>query len=275
MRLLFALTAFVLTAAVVVTAQDTKPAQPDPAQPKAKAVQPKAVQPKIQPVQPKAAMVTAARMAQLEEEFETLEAHRDVKKAYVRAAEVSLGAAKARLELIAKAAAAGNTSATEKITAEFEVEMAKAQFEIRQAELKEVEVKVKYAKKRLEDAKAAGVRPLPGIRPVPLDPLPNVRFAADEKVVAELKAKIEKLAAEVAKLAAESKKAEAELKVAEAELKRIEEIAKLGRIKAGTIEAAEAKVKEAKEKSEKLSKQSKALEASITDLRAKLKEIEK
>ena len=47
--------------------------------------------------------------------------------------------------------------------AEADFEMAKAQVDIRAAELKEVEVKIKHAKKRLDDAKLGGVRPLPGL----------------------------------------------------------------------------------------------------------------
>jgi hypothetical protein len=171
-QFLFAAAAFVLTGAIVASAQDVKPAQPNPAQPKA--VQPKAVQPKVlpvQPVQPRPVAVTAARMAQLEEEVETLEAHRDVKKAHMRAAEVGVAAAKARYEVVEKAAKGGAVaSAAEVTTAKFDVQMAEAQLLIRAAELKEVEVKVKFAKKRLEDAKAAGVRPAPGVRPVPVDP---------------------------------------------------------------------------------------------------------
>jgi chromosome segregation ATPase len=105
--------------------------------------------------------------------------------------------------------------------------------------------------------------------------LPNIGLAADEQAIAELKAKIEQLAAEAAKVAADSARANAELKLAEAELVRIQKIAMLGRVKPGTIEAAEAKVKEGKEKIEKLSKQLKAIDAALADLRAKLKEVEK
>ena len=273
-RTLLALAAFVLTGAAAVTAEDPAPAKPT----LPRAVQPKVVQPKVQPlpVQPR---VTAAKMAQLEEDFETLEAQRDVKKAQIRAARVAMEGAQARHELVAKAGAAG-AAATELITAKFDVEMAKAQLEIREAELKEVEVKVRHARKRLDDAKAAGVRPQPGVRPVPMDPPPadplsQVRFAADEKEVAELKAKIEKLTAEVEKNAAESKKARAELEAAKKELARIKDIAMRGRVRPGTIEAAEAKVKEAEEAVEKAGKQSKSLQGQLEELQKKLKELGK
>src|SRR5690348_15654276 len=83
--------AYLLVVAAVAAAQDTKPAQP---------AQPKVVQ--VQPVQPGVVRVTAARMAALEEEFETLEAHRDVKKAIVRAAEVAVKAAAGNLSHVEK-----------------------------------------------------------------------------------------------------------------------------------------------------------------------------
>ena len=41
--------------------------------------------------------------------------------------------------------------------------------------------------------------PAPGLRPVPVDPAPNVRFAADEKAVAELTAKLDKVTIAVQK----------------------------------------------------------------------------
>lgn len=119
--------------------------------------------PAVQPLQPRVVPVTAARMAALEEEVETLEANRDVKKAYVRAAEVALKANEKTYALVK--AATGTASATELNKAEADFEMSKAQLDIRVAELKEVEVKIKHAKKRLEDAKAAGVRPAPGVQP--------------------------------------------------------------------------------------------------------------
>jgi hypothetical protein len=158
-RVLFAAVTAVLGCAVVA-AQEPKPAQPKavPAQP-------------VQPLPIRVAGVTAARMAQLEEEVETLEAHRDVKKAYLRAAEVSAKVNEKLFALMQKAANAA--SAMDLGEAEAKFETAKAQVDIRAAELKEVEVKIKYAKKRLEDAKATGVRPAPGaVRPEPkaIDP---------------------------------------------------------------------------------------------------------
>ncbi len=167
--------AFVLTG-TLVSAQDPRPVVQPPAAPRP-AVQPNPVpvQPGAQPILPRPIMVTPARMAQLEEELETLEATRDVKKAHVKAAEVSVEATKVRFDLVAKTSAAtGAGSQSEVLTVKFDYELAKAQLEIRLAEVKEIEVKVKYAKKRLDDAKLGGVRPLPGgARPAPVDPAPN------------------------------------------------------------------------------------------------------
>lgn len=163
-RFLLAGGVFVLVVAVTV-AQDTKPAQP-PANP----IQPKAVQPKagqIQPVlpggaaQPALSKAAANRIAAAEEEVETLEAHRDTRNAHVRAAEVAVEMTRVKASRTNRLVQTGAVTKEEADTAKLEVEMAKAQLEIRIAEMKEVEVKIKYAKKRLDDAKASGVRPPP------------------------------------------------------------------------------------------------------------------
>jgi hypothetical protein len=140
---------FALVVASVAWAQDAKPL---PAAGQAKA--------QVQPAQPGVfARVTPAKMATLEEEFEMIEAHREVRKAHVRAAEVALKGAEVHLDLMGKAG--GAAPQVEVARAKMDVEAAKAQLDIRMAELKEVEVKIKHAKKRLDDAKAAGVRPPP------------------------------------------------------------------------------------------------------------------
>jgi len=133
---------------------------------------------------------------------------------------------------------------------------------------------VKFAKKRLDDAKLGGVRPVPapGIRPVPVDPAPNVRFAADEKAVAELQAKLAKLAAEVAKVVADTKKSEADLKAAEAELAALKKAVPLDRIKATeAIERAAA----AATQIAKLSQKRLELEVEIEKLKTKTAEVGK
>jgi hypothetical protein len=105
-------------------------------------------------------------LAQLEEEVETLEAHRDTKKAFVKAAEVGVRAAELNLQRMQTVVSRGAASKEEVDRAGIDVEAAKAQVEIRMAEMKEVEVKIKYAKKRLEDAKS-------GPRPLIPQPVPN------------------------------------------------------------------------------------------------------
>jgi hypothetical protein len=106
-------------------------------------------------------------ISRMEEELESLEAHRDTKKAYVKATEVGVRAAQVNLERIKKIALQGAVSNEEVDRAVVEVEAARAQVEIRMAEMKEVEVKIKYARKRLEEAKSG---PKPFNPPKPGDP---------------------------------------------------------------------------------------------------------
>jgi hypothetical protein len=264
---------FALVMAAVAVAQDPPPTDPvQPGRVKAIQAQPKAVQ--VQPVQPGgvgvgATRVTPARMAALEEEFETLEAHRDVKKAIVKAAEVAVRGAEANLDLIGGA----NTPRAELIRAKIEVDAAKAQLEIRVAELREVEVKIKHAKKRLEDAKAAGVRPLPGVRPVDpkqVDPPPPVANAE------ELNRKLIILQAALVNKKEAAIRVPVEARHAKEELERMLDVAKRGIVVApAEIEAAEAKAKETQEKVDKVATELKKLEDEIAVVKAKLKEIEK
>lgn len=94
------------------------------------------------------------KLAQLEEEFEVLDAQRDVKKARVKAAEGVVEGTKARYDMTARGLGVG-TSHAEVLPLKNEYENAKAQLAIREAELKVVEVRLKYAKKRLDGAKAS------------------------------------------------------------------------------------------------------------------------
>ncbi len=253
----------------LVAAQDVKPAEP---------AQPKVAQPKIVPAQPlpvRPVQVTALKMAQLEEEFETVEAHRDVRKAHVRAAEVGVRVAEITLDRLSRAAASNAVAKEEVERAKLDVELAKTQVEIRLAELKEVEVKVKYAKKRLDDAKLGGVRPPVGgvIRPVPVDPLPM--GVADEKVVEELKAKLAKVQAATDKNAAEIKKGEPLLADAKVELAKRIDTASKGRVTPDFLATARAAVDEAQEVVTKAKKERDALETEAAALQKKLKDIEK
>lgn len=174
---LFASGALALLIATTATAQE----RPQPAQPPAKAAQPeRRANPFGQPDRGfPSARVTATRMATLEEEFELVEAQRDVRRAHVQAAEVGVRAAEITLERVSGIAKTGIVTREELEKAKLEVEAAKAQLQIKMAEMKEVDVKVKYAKKRLDDAKALGVRPAPARPATPVDPPPPASRGRD------------------------------------------------------------------------------------------------
>jgi hypothetical protein len=278
MRVLFCVVALSTTAALL-TAQERVPAQPDPVQPKV--VRP--VQPgPAQPGPPPARMVPAPRLLQLEEEVETAEAARDVKKAHVRAAEVAVRATERAYAAIDKAVKGVATPAqkVDLARAETDVEMAKAQLEVRVAELREIEVKVKFAKKRLDEAKAVGARPAPGVRPVPVDPVPERaqpdrgRGAADDKAkeLDALKAKLVKVQVEAERAAIDAEKAELEARVVRAELERILDVAMKGRVAPGTIEKAKDKEAAAQAATNVATKKLKELKEEIAKIE---KEIEK
>jgi hypothetical protein len=163
-RVLAIVAAFAVGGGLVCLADDPPPAK--------LAVQPEKVPP-AQPAQPGAAQpglgvqpnpFRPATLARYEEEADVLDAQLDVKKAYVRAAEVGVLGAKVKFERISRLAAAKTVPAEELDLAKVDLEAATAQLDIRKAETKEVEVKVKYAKRRLEDAKNAPVRTTP-VRP--------------------------------------------------------------------------------------------------------------
>ncbi len=65
------------------------------------------------------------RIAQLEEEVETLEAQRDVKKAYVKAATVAMEATQTDLDRVKELFAKGTLGKPELDRAKFDVEAAK------------------------------------------------------------------------------------------------------------------------------------------------------
>jgi hypothetical protein len=165
-RFFLAMGVFVLGGVGVVLAdnQPASPGQPVPLQ--SAPLQPGLIQPNqpmmMYPGNP-------AMIPRLEEELELLEAQRDIKKAYVKAAEVGIKAADAGLEKILRIVASGATSKEDADKARVEVDIAKAQYEIRVAEMKEVEVKIKHAKKRLDEAKTgSGFRPTnPTVPPKP------------------------------------------------------------------------------------------------------------
>jgi multidrug resistance efflux pump len=253
MRLVMCTAALVLTSAAAA-ADDPKPVRP--------------AQPALQPpggLQPRPVPVAPAQLMQLEEDLEMAEAARDVRKAHVKLAELGVRAAEVDLERLTRLAAGGAITKEEAEKAKVMVEVAKAQLEIRVAELKEVEVKVKYAKKRLDEAKRGGVRPVP----------PPVRPGGPDKVIEELRVQLVRAEINFEQSLAELLRVEAIVALTEADLARAREAAKFGRIRAGTLEAAESKFKDAKEQAERARKEHKEVIAALAAIHTKLKELEK
>lgn len=105
----------------------------------------------VEPAKPKAASsepptIRNAVVLAEEEKLELLEAQRQVKKGYLKLAELDVEEAKRSV--------ASATKKADVIEAKQELETAKAQVEIKSGELKELDVKIKYAKKRLDEVKA-------------------------------------------------------------------------------------------------------------------------
>jgi len=166
-----------------------EPKEPLKEQPKAKAAGLPAPVPPVLPAQPGLggvqpggfgaqpfnARVSPTVLARYEEEAEVLDAQLDVKKAYIKAAEVGVAGSKLKLERMVKLEASKAVPPEEVSQAKLELAAAAAQLDIRKAEAKEAEVRVKFAKKRLEDGKAnvriAPVRPMP-VDPKRIDPMP-------------------------------------------------------------------------------------------------------
>lgn len=290
-RFLFTAGVFALSCAFV-GAQDTKPEEPkkaeDPA-PAKKAVNPFAAQRKVEvlPAQPDrgafgtvSARTAASRIATLEEDLELLEASRELRKAHVRVAEVGVKIAEVNTARMLKMFEKGVATREEADRVKLDVETAQAQVDIRMAEMKEVELRIKHAKKHLDDAKAAAIRVAPAnpiVRPA-VDPVPPPAATApqvDPKEIEALKAQLDKQSVEAQKAAVEAKKAAESAKEAAAALAEIKRVAMLGRVKAGTIEAAEARAKEAQDAAEVAKEKAKAAEEAVAKTKAKLKELQK
>jgi hypothetical protein len=185
MRLLLRAVGTLVLWGLSVAVADNQPPQPVPPQPippQPVPLQPAPDQPAL--IQPNLPMVmipgNPAMIPRLEEEVETLEAQRDTKKAYVRAAEVGVRASEVGLERMLRLVTNGAASKEELEKYKLEIEAAKALVEIRIAEMKEVEVKIKHAKKRLEEAKA-GPRPLHAFPPNPPRPVEVPKLEAPPK----------------------------------------------------------------------------------------------
>lgn len=172
------ITAFVVGGGLVCLADDpppaaktakVAPAQPGfPVQPGAKG------QPNPNPNTNPFRTVTATTLATYEEAAEVLDAQLDIKKAYVKAAEAGLTGTKIKMDNIVRLTKNNVVSTNEVDLVRAEMDGAVAQLEIRKAEMKEIEVKLKYAKKRLEDAKNAPARTpaRPAVEPKSIDPKP-------------------------------------------------------------------------------------------------------
>jgi hypothetical protein len=113
--------------------------------------------------QPKEGQPRGEVARRLAEEVELLEAHLDTRKAHIRAAEVAVAAAERSFTMLAQAGRAVDAITLEK--AKTALETAKAQADIRKAEMKEVEVKLKHARRRADDAaKEAAKQPATDVR---------------------------------------------------------------------------------------------------------------
>jgi hypothetical protein len=125
--------------------------------------QPRAVPAQPAPREGAVRRADTSTLAKFEEEAEVIEAQLDVKRAYTRAAEVGVMGTKQKFNRVAQLRANGTITNEDVEQAKIEMEAAIAQLDIRKAEMKEVEVKLKYAKKRLDEAKApAPARPNQG-----------------------------------------------------------------------------------------------------------------
>jgi hypothetical protein len=221
------------------------------------------------PELPRPIPIGPVRLGQLEEEFEAAEAARDVRKAHIKLAELNVRVAESNVARLIKLAADQVISKEEVEKGKMEVEIAKAQLEIRIAELKEGEVRVKFAKKRLEDAKRGG-----GLIPL-LPGNPQARSPAEEKAFAELRVQLFQTEVRFGETLGEVLRLDAVVAITEADLARVREAAKLGSVRAGTLEAMEAKAKDAKELAARARKAHKEVVAALTELHTKLKALEK
>jgi bla regulator protein blaR1 len=133
-------------------AADEKPAGPLPRTGKGRPVRvEEEEEDRPKPKQPPAlAGERGSQVQDLQDEIELLEAKLDVKKAELVAAEKALSAAMARLDRIKKLSATGAISMEELTRAQGDVDTLEAQLLVSKAGLKEPEVRLKQARRRLE-----------------------------------------------------------------------------------------------------------------------------
>ncbi|HSQ58248.1 MAG TPA: hypothetical protein VLM40_21160 [Gemmata sp.] len=274
---------YLLMVAAVAVAQDPPRGDPlRPARGTGAQVQPKATQPGGFG-QPGFTRVSPSRMASLEEEVELLEAHRDVRKAIIKAAEVAVKGAEVNLDLTSKA----NPSQGEIVKAKLEVDAARAQLEIKMAEMKEVEVKIKFAKKRLDDAKKAAADRGPGNNPFrkldrkEVDPPPPLQRGGERKdtvdstTARELKKQILILEAMMDSHKLKTAKAAEEARSAKAASERRIKLFAEGRIPSHIVESERKKGEEASAILDKALEEQLQIGEELAKAMAKLKENEK
>src|ERR1700722_16258980 len=129
---------FILLATLIAFIGMTSAVADDPIKPATRAVQSKADK--------SARSVTSdPTVIALDEELETLEAQRQIKKGYLKLAEMDVAEAQQSV--------ASTTRNEDMAMAKQELETTKAQLEIKTGELKEVEVKIKSTQRHLAQAK--------------------------------------------------------------------------------------------------------------------------
>jgi multidrug resistance efflux pump len=187
-------------------------------------------------LQPKPMLIAPAGPAivrQFEENVELLESQLDIKRAYVKAAEVALAGSTEKFKLVQDANQKGTAGLDQVVAARLERDTDAAQVEIRKAELNEVAVKLKHAKRRLEDAKG---KPAPAPKVVPAKPGREVK---------ELQAVVLLAEAKLMKANALAEKARAALERAKLEERRLKELVLRGIVPKEDLEKAALLAREA------------------------------
>jgi multidrug resistance efflux pump len=249
-----------------------QPAQPrvaQPLQPRApQPVQPPLVQPgqPLQPLQPRLPLVSS-RLLQLEEELELLQAQLDIKRAHVKLAEVNAAAKESRFKLLNELQGKAAFSQLDVLDARYAWELAEAELRVCMAEMREIEVKIKYAQRRWEEAK--GGRPQPKGEPNARD------FSVDEKALAELAERIARLREQIDRNDEAKKKAVIALTDAQEELSRAQALPETNANRANGIKQAETKVQQARSEITRIDKEKDTLLESLKQLQSQFQELKK
>jgi beta-lactamase regulating signal transducer with metallopeptidase domain len=122
---------------------DATPAVPQPPQP----------QPTFARISTAGNPFAGKNISELQDEIELLEAQATTKKAMIEASAIGVESGAKQAKLIEEAVARGAAPVSEKLTIESNLARARAEIGVRKAELNEVEVRIKQAKRKLEEAK--------------------------------------------------------------------------------------------------------------------------